>query len=348
MRWPWSRVSSQDQLVVSWSNKTLAYLRVRPLADGGVDVRQMGVERQGTDSLDDFVARLKAQGLGGLEARIMLRPEQYQVLQVSSPAVAPEELRSAARYQIREMVDVHIDDITLDVMHVGDGQDKSTGQLFVVTTPNAVVRDVMAFADGMQWPVSVIDIQEMAQRNLQSAQAQRFGSADRADAALLITDERQAVFTISAKGELYYTRRLDLPAGFMGMAWGQAAMVEAVDAFTPVSEYVPDYSPDSSNYGPDTGVLSSAAGSDGERVQRLVVEVQRSLDLWDRSWSSMPLNGLRVYAGERSAEMAAWLSRETGQSVTAMDPEALFTVTQSTVAQDRAFCLPLMGILLRA
>lgn len=348
MRWPWSRVSSQDQLVVSWSNKTLAYVRARPLAGGGTDVRQMGVERQGTDSMEDFVARLKAQGLGGLDARVMLRCEQCQVLQVSSPAVAPEELRSAARYQIREMVDVHIDDITLDVMHVGDGQDKSSGQLFVVTTPNAVVREVMALADTMQWPVTVIDIQEMAQRNLQSAQAQRAGGAERADAALLITDERQAVFTISAKGELYYTRRLDLPAGFMTMAWGQGAAAEAVDAFTPVSEYVPDYSPDSTNYGADLGAASTAAASDTDRVQRLVVEVQRSLDLWDRSWSSMPLNGLRVYAGERSAEMAAWLAGETGQTVTAIDPETLFTMTRSTVAQDRAYCLPLLGILLRA
>lgn len=348
MRWPWSRVSSQDQLVVSWSNKTLAYVRARPQDGGGMDVSQMGVERQGTDSTEDFVARLKAQGLGGLDACVMLRPEQCQVLQVTSPAVAPEELRSAARYQIREMVDVHIDDITLDVMHVGDGQDKSSGQLFVVTTPNAVVREVMALADTMQWPVTVIDIQEMAQRNLQSAQAQRAGAADRADAALLITDERQAVFTISAKGELYYTRRLDLPAGFMAMAWGQGAPVEALDAFTPVGEYVPDYSPDSTNYGADYGATSSAAASDADRVQRLVVEVQRSLDLWDRSWSSMPLNGLRVYAGERSAEMANWLARETGQTVTAIDPEALFTITRSTVEQDRAYCMPLLGVLLRA
>jgi len=348
MRWPWSRATSQDQLVVSWSNKTLAYVRARPLATGGMDVRQMGVERQGTDSMEDFVARLKAQGLGGLDARVMLRPEQCQVLQVSSPAVAPEELRSAARYQIREMVDVHIDDITLDVMHVGDGQDKSSGQLFVVTTPNAVVREAMALADTMQWPVNVIDIQEMAQRNLQSALAQRAGVPDRADAALVITDERLAVLTISAKGELYYTRRLDLPAGFMGMSWGQGAAVEAVDAFTPVSEYVPDYSPDSASYGLEAGALSSSSSSDADRVQRLVVEIQRSLDLWDRSWSSMPLNGLRVYAGERSAEMAAWLSRETGQSVTAIDPEVLFTITRSTVEQDRAYCLPLLGILLRA
>ncbi|MEN9468156.1 MAG: hypothetical protein RL081_2157 [Pseudomonadota bacterium] len=223
MRWPWSRATSQDQLVVSWSGQVFSYARARIQPGGQIDVRQIGVERQGTDSLEELVSRLKAQGFGGLNASIMLRPEQCQVLQIASPAVAPEELRSAARYQIREMVDVHIDDLTLDVMHVGDGQDKSSGQMFVVTATNAIVREVMSRANTMQWPVTVIDIQEMAQRNLQFALAQRAGTGDRAEAALILTEERQAVLTISAKGELYYTRRLDLPPGFMSMAWGHGA-----------------------------------------------------------------------------------------------------------------------------
>ncbi|MDE2417232.1 MAG: hypothetical protein KGN32_05440 [Burkholderiales bacterium] len=346
MRWPWSRVSSQDQLVVSWSGQTLAYVRARMVSGGQIEVGQVGVERQGTDTRDEFIDRLKAQGLGGLNASVMLRPEQCQVLQTAAPAVAPEEMRSAARYQIREMVDIHIDDITLDVVYVGDGHDKSSGQMFVVTAANAVVREVMALADAMQWPVTVIDIQEMAQRNLQSALAQRAGMAERAEAVLLVTDERQAVLTISAKGELYYTRRLDLPAGFMSMTWGQGGEAVAAEAFTPVSEYVPDYSPDSTGLGIEYQSGASLAGNDADRVQRLVVEIQRSLDLWDRTWSGKPLNGLRVYAGERSAELANWLARETGQTVTVISVDALFPGVQG-LPQDRAYCLPLLGAFLR-
>jgi len=347
MRWPWKRVSSQDQLVVSWSGQTLAYVRAKAGSGGRVEVGQMGVERQGSDTRDEFVARLKAQGFGGLRASIMLRPEQCQVLQIAAPAVAPEELRSAARYQIREMVDVHIDDITLDVMHVGDGQDKSSAQMFVVTATNAIVREVMSIAGAMQWPVTVIDIQEMAQRNLQFALAQRAGTGDRAEAALILTEERQAVLTISAQGELYYTRRLDLPPGFMSMAWGHGAEAVAVDAFTPVDEYVPDYSPDSTGLGVEYQPGSASGGNDADRVQRLVVEIQRSLDLWDRTWSSKPLGGVRVYAGERSVELAAWLARETGQTVGAMEIEGLFPGVKNALPQDRAYCLPLLGALLR-
>jgi len=333
--------------VVSWSGQTLAYVRARAGAGGLFEVRQIGVERQGSDSRDEFVARLKAQGFGGLNTSVMLRPEQCQVLQIAAPAVAPEEMRSAARYQIREMLDMHIDDITLDVLHVGDGQDKSSGQMFVVTAANTVVREAMALADNLQWLVTVIDIQEMTQRNLQSALAQRAGMAERAEAALIVTDDRLAILTISAKGELYYTRRLDLPPGFMTMAWGHGAEPVVSDAFTPVTEYVPDYSPDGAGFGAEYVPGAAAATQDADRVQRLVVEIQRSLDLWDRTWSSKPLNGLRVYAGERSAELAGWLASETGQKVSAMEVDALFPGMQSALPQDRAFCLPLLGALLR-
>ena len=345
MRWPWKRKSSKDRLVVSWSAGTFAFVRARAQSDGVFALQQMGVERQGTDSKEDFVRRLQALGLKGMVAHTMLRPEQYQLLQIDAPPVAPEELRAAARFQIREMVNVHIDDITLDVMQVGDGEQKGPNNLFVVAAKNEVVREVIALGDALHWDVSVIDIQETAQRNLQSALARQDGRLERADAALLITDELQAVLTISANEELFFTRRLDLPQGFLGLAWGavhEVAQDAVPDGFTPVSEYVPDYA------GGDTSSADASSDQgDTDRIQRFLVEVQRSLDLWDRTWSSMPLAGLRVYAGERSPEMADWLSREMGQTVSAMNLGASFPGLDSMALVDQIYCLPLLGVLLR-
>lgn len=351
MRWPWTRKSLQDQLIVCWSAQTLAFVRARVDAAGLFDIRQIGVERQGTDSMDVFVDRLQALGLKGRVAHVMLQSEQYQFLQIDAPAVAPEELRSAARYQIREMVQAHIDDITLDVMRVGDGQQKGTGHLFVVAVNNAVVREVMDLGDAMHWSVPVIDIQETAQRNLQSALAARDGKADRAHAALVVVDGHQALLTISANEELFYTRRLELPEGFMAMTWGAGDEPAASpdNAFTPVGEYVPDYSVGGVSAGTDYSSVTTtgASGVGNERVQRFVVEVQRSLDLWDRSWSNLPLAGLAVYAGERTAEMAEWLGHETGQAVSGMELEAWFPGWQSMPTADRGACFPLLGVLMR-
>lgn len=345
MRWPWKNKPSQDPLIVSWCAGTLAYVRAPANAEGQFVVKQMGVERQGSDSMEDFVRRLQALGLKGMATHAMLRPEQYQLLQIDTPPVSPEELRAAARFQIREMVNVHIDDITLDVMQVGDGQHKGPSHLFVVAAKNEVVREVMALGDAMAWTVSVIDIQETAQRNLQSALAKQDGKLDRADATLLVSDAQQAVLTISANDELFFSRRLDLPPDFLTMPWSTdvaSANDLATDAFTPVGEYVPDYA--------GMGNIGNTAASDPgdtDRVQRFLVEVQRSLDLWDRTWSTMPLNSLRVSAGERSGELASWLSRELGQAVSTLDVQAQFPGLHAMPVDDQTYCLPLLGVLLR-
>jgi MSHA biogenesis protein MshI len=355
MRWPWRRKSSQDQLIVSWSAQTLAYVRARVGAPGSFDIQQMGVESQGTDSTEDFVRRLQALGFKGREVKVMLRPDQYQILQIDAPAVAPEELRSAARFQIREMVQTHIDDITLDVMRLGDGQQKGTGHLFVVAANNAVLRGVSDLGNALGWSIPVIDIQEMAQRNLQNALAARDARADRAHAALVLVDGYQAVLTISANEELFYTRRLELPDGFMAMTWtdNAEAAPKVDDGFSPVEEYVPDYSAGSASFGSEYAPAPTASGAGGlssadtDRAQRFLVEVQRSLDLWDRSWSGMPLAGLRVYAGARTQELAEWLSREIGQTVLTLDIDAQFAGLEAMPSQDRAVCFPLLGVLMR-
>lgn len=358
MRWPWKRQGSNEQLVVSWSGQTFCYVLARSADNGLHEVLRMGVERQGADSTEDFMRRLQGLGLKGLEARIMLRPEQYQLLQIDAPAVAPEELRSAARYQIREMLNTHVDDVTLDVMRVGDGQQKGTPHLFVVAATNAVVRGVLGLGDAMHWTVSVIDIQETAQRNLQSALVGRDGGADRANAALVLIDGHQAVLTISANEELFYTRRFELPEGFLAESWGhdsdESAKPADAGSFTPVDEYVPDYSVGGVSYGNDYSDAplvhaESVAGSagDDDKAQRFLVEVQRSLDVWDRSWSSMPLNGVRVYAGKRSQELSKWLATQLGQTVTPLDVDALFPGFEGGTEGDKALCLPLLGVLMR-
>lgn len=346
MRWPWTRSNTGDQLVVSWAANTLSYVRARPRAGGGFEVTEAGVQVQGDDNLDDFVRRLQALGLKGMPTTVMLRPEQYQFLQIDAPAVAPEELRSAARYLIRDMVQTHLDDITLDVMRVGDGQHTGTAHLFVVATTNAVARQVLDLAELMHWQVSVIDVQETVQRNLQNANAKGAALTQTANAALVVVQGHQAVLTISANEELFYTRRFELPEGLMTAPWGQVSDsgLGAIDAFTPVEEYVPGYA--TPDYGVSSPEASAGVGAD-DGLQRLVVEVQRSLDLWDRTWVSKPLSGLRLYAGERTAELAQNLGRQLGQNVGTLDMGALFAGWSRVSPSDQAACMPLLGALLR-
>lgn len=356
MRWPWQRVRSSDRLVCSWADQTLTYVLARQQTDGTWAVLKMGDAQQGADTLGNFASRLQASGLKGFDAVFMLRASQYQFLQIDTPAVPPEELRSAARYQIREMLQSHVDDVTIDVVHVGDSAHQgSKGHSFVVAAPNVAVRAELDMAAAISCPVSVIDVQEMAQRNLQSVLAQRDGQSERANAALVLVPGQQALLTISANDELFYTRRFDVPDGFLTSVWGQGVSVMApVDGFTPVEEYMPAYGAGdvafADDFAPAQPVQVESTGSsraDDERAQRLVVEVQRSLDVWDRTWSSLPLSQFRVYAGARSAELAQWLTQQLGHSVAALEVGALFAGFEDAPAAQQAMCLPLLGVFLR-
>lgn len=310
---------------MAWDGRALAYVQAQQESPDVFRVERFGVERRGDDSAEDFAKRLAALGLKGRGARAMLRPPQYQMLQIDAPPVPPEELRTAARWQIREMVSVHVDDLTLDVLKVGDDRARTTASLFVVAAANAEIRSVMQTAQALRCEVRVIDIQDLAQRNLQSALARRLGVTDRAYAAIVMTDDRQALLTICANDELFYSRRIDLGEGFMQAAWGAGADGTA-------------------------GVELSLAepGHEEDRAQRLVVEIQRSLDLWDRTWPTLVLDRITVQAGVRTQEMARWLGQQLGQAVLPLDVSAMFPGFEGGTDADRQLCWPLLGVLLRS
>ncbi|HEY8905781.1 MAG TPA: hypothetical protein VIM63_07060 [Rhodoferax sp.] len=349
MRWPWQRSFSTNKWILSWSRGVLAYVHARRLGDASFEVLALGIQVQGADDASHFRQRLQALGLKGADVTIMLRSDQYQLLQIDTPNVPVEELRAAARYQVREMLQTHVDDVIIDVMRVGDGQQKAAGHSFVVAATHAVVKEALDFAAALDCRVSVIDIHETALRNLQTALAQRDDSLARANAVLVLAEGQQAVLTISANGELFYNRRFDVPDGFLTGSWLQGVTQSApIDGFTPVQEYVPAYGSGDISLDLDLPAADPhAASSDDDRSQRLLLEVQRSLDVWDRTFSSLPLTGLRVFAGERSTELATWLTRQLGQVVVPLDVKPIFSGLDAVTTADLAACLPLLGVLLR-
>lgn len=360
MRWPWQAKPSSGRLVLSWHGGELAYVLARAPVDGVVAVQKAGVLAQTGNDPTQAARPLLELGLKGLDTTLMLSVDQYQLLQIDTPNVPPEELRSAARYQVRDMLQTHVDDVTIDVMRVGDGRQQGVGHSFVVAAPNAEVTRVSALAHALDGQLSVIDIQETAQRNVQNALAQQDGVLDRANAALVLVQGQQAVLTISANEELFYTRRFEIPEGFLSAVWGQGTVVAQpeADGYTPVQEYVPehgsgDISLDSEFMLDATAAPSVAASAvsptsdDDDKAQRLVLEVQRSLDVWDRTWSNLPLNRFRVFAGARSAELAAWLTQQLGQTVGTLDVTPVFSGLDAVTPADLARCLPLLGVLLR-
>jgi MSHA biogenesis protein MshI len=145
--------------------------------------------------------------LDGYSITTLLEPREYQLLLVDAPNVAPSELKSAIRWRIKDLIDIHIEDAMVDVVNVP--VDKSaparTQAMHVVVARNEIIRRRVSLFDAARLTLKVIDIPEMAERNV----AHLFEQNGKV-AMLLTFEEGGGLLTFTHEGELHLSRRIDI------------------------------------------------------------------------------------------------------------------------------------------
>jgi MSHA biogenesis protein MshI len=182
----------------------------------------------------------------------LLGPNDYQMLLVEAPNVPPDELKTAIRWRIKDMLDYHIDDATIDVLDIPPDKNAAarTHSMYAIAARNEIVRSRVALFERTHVPLAAIDLQEMAQRNIASLLEQEGRGL-----ALLAFDAEGGLLTVSFSGELYLSRRLDV------------TLPQLLDA------------------------------DDEQRTrhfERITLELQRSLDHFDRQFHFIALSRLMV------------------------------------------------------
>ncbi|MFY9316582.1 MAG: agglutinin biogenesis protein MshI [Burkholderiales bacterium] len=177
----------------------------------------------------------------------LLRPGEYQMLVVEAPTVPAAELKSAIRWRIKDLLDYHVDDATVDVLDIPPESEQAgrNHAMYAVAARNDTIRGCIKSFESARIPLSVIDIPEVAQRNI-SALHEPEGRG----AALLYFNEDFGLLTITCRGELYLSRRIEI-----GMKQILRATPELRD----------------------------------ELFGRVVLELQRSFDHFDRQYHFVPV-----------------------------------------------------------
>ena len=179
------------------------YFRERPRA-----TEWWSVPVEGAEQAASLQRAAKDRGFGRATMTTLLDPADYQILLVEPPKVAAPELKAAIRWKIKDLLEYHIDDATVDVFEVRDEKANSAARaMYAVATPNEVVQKRIGVFEQARLPLRVIDIPEMAQRNVASL----FESLDKAT-AMLAFSSWGGLLTISFLGELLLTRRLEVTA----------------------------------------------------------------------------------------------------------------------------------------
>ena len=141
------------------------------------------------------------------EVSTLLGSREYQMLAVEAPNVQPDELKAAVRWRLKDMLDFHVDDATIDVLDIPADKNAAVRaqSMFAVAARNSVIETRQALFAGAKVDLSVIDIAETAQRNI-SALFEPEGRG----LAMLSFNADGGLLTVTYGGELYLSRRIDV------------------------------------------------------------------------------------------------------------------------------------------
>jgi MSHA biogenesis protein MshI len=182
--------------------------------------------------------------------------------------VPREELKAAIRWRVKDLLEYHIDDATMDVLDIPVDKDAAgkSHYMYAVAAKNEIVRGQIAQFERANIALQVIDIPEAAQRNI----AQLYETANRG-IGMLTFDGAGGLFTLSFEGELYLARRLDI-------SWSQ--------------------------------LVSASEIQRQAYFERIGVELQRSLDHFERQYRDITLSELLLGPMPEDIGLVAFLSSQ--------------------------------------
>ncbi len=131
----------------------------------------------------------------------------YEFLPVEAPNVPAAELKSAITFVVKDMIDINESQTTIDIVAVP--HDKNNAQrvrsMYAVAIRSGLTADIQKWFEAAKLGLKVIDIPEMAQRNI----AILTEEGDRIT-TMVSFDETSGLLTFSGSGELFLSRRIDV------------------------------------------------------------------------------------------------------------------------------------------
>ena len=152
----------------------------------------------------DLERAAKELGLERHQCLSVLPMVDYQLLMIEAPNVPAVELKNAARWKIKDLIDYPVEQATLDVLDIPSEAARGHS-VYAVAARNDTIKACMERMAGARIPLKVIDIAETAQRNI----AVFYEPPERGVAMLYVAKEH-TLLTVNFRGELYMARRIDV------------------------------------------------------------------------------------------------------------------------------------------
>lgn len=177
---------------------------------GAIRPKVLSCEYHATGKVNSDVLEKTCREMGffGQPLTTVLPLGDYQILLIEAPVVPEDELKTAIRWKIKDALNFHVDDATVDVLKIPKHGVERTQSLYAIAANNQTIKHRIELFERAKQNLKVIDVHETAQRNVAC-----LFEKDDSVVVLLVIDGQGGLLTFTAAGELYLSRRIEVSSG---------------------------------------------------------------------------------------------------------------------------------------
>jgi len=159
-------------------------------------------------------------GLKGMPAYFVLGFDQYSLMQIEAPEVPAEELKSAVRWRIKDLIDYHVDDAEIEIIPLPVSKRAGAPKLmYVLAARTSFVKTIIDDMTAAGLELVVIDAMELALRNMTFADVEE----NRAGAFLYLSEHFNLI-EICDNGSLCLSRHINMDFNRIDPLTGEGKM----------------------------------------------------------------------------------------------------------------------------
>ena len=262
---------------------------------------------------------VKEYDVGKSEINFVLALSETNIFLTEAPEVEDKELKQAMQWKLKDSNDVNLEKSIIDVFSIPGQRERGRQPMaYVVSAEKELLKGYVGLIEKHDLELKSIDITAMAQRNIASQLPE-----DENGVAFLSLYSKTGLLSISRHGDLFLARDLDV--GYQN--------------FDQLS-------------GPDTDSELQVEGlpsATQQTLEQIVLEVQRSLDYYERYFAQPPVSALVIAPLPVAIPgLVDEMASQLGMKVRELDVNELLDVQQNEL--DRRLqgkCLPAIGAALR-
>ncbi len=297
---------------VSIDDSRIAFAYVQREKDGTLRLDAAAFDKDANE--EAWVHGLVAQVDGLDPARSLvtsvLPGGSYQLLLVEVPKVPANEINSAVRWQIKDLLDFPVDETAIEMFEMPEQSTAGYKSMaYAVATRRISIQEHIELLHGAGFRLDVIDIPELCTRNIATLLPQ-----DADGVALLHFTEKHGILTVTRQGVLYHIRR--------------------------INKRHREISSDSTDDFARTELVSTIV----LEVQRSLDYYENHFDRRNRG----PLSELVLTPGSDIGGLAKSLHEQLGLTVSNLDLNRLFEMQSEMSPQEQGDCLLAVGAALRS